>query len=501
MGNDPNHIEMKPEQGIRLIEPFIIRLILLFALLQLLVSLLTYGFSLTFDEAIWQYIGRNWFRHGLTPYTGGVDNKSPLIFAIYGLSDKLFGVNYWFPRLLGTICQSFGLYYVYRIAVWIDGRQTGRLAVLLYGLSLLWRSTGGKYVSYTETYEVTLLIIAFYLFLTARLPKDFFICGMVSALAGGFRLSAFFGIMALLLYSFNKNKLTSTILLAGIICGILILGGIAFSTGIKMTDLYLYGFTDNFGAGSATDHTLLWRFENFSDKFFYSEILLFYPPVIAYFFIKKGIDFLGLWLICSFIGINVVGIYDRAHLKEILPVLCLMSAISINYLIEFHRISCKRTVLIIWIVFFPKLLEPLICLKNLLIGTRNDPKKYCQFPYPEPDESSLKKLGQWVKANTNDQEKVLVAGYGAIVQAYSERIAPGIYFNLTQTEMAKKRFYRDLSTNEPGMILIPVYAGYAERIDRSLQIFIDELVLRDYYFSACMNGYRIYQNKKIPRGE
>src|SRR5882724_6995205 len=93
-----------------------LQLIIIMGILQLMVTLLTHGFTLSFAEAMWHYIGRNWFRHGLTPYSGGVDNKSPLIFAVYGLSDKLFGVNYWFPRLLGVLVQSVGMYYVYRIA-------------------------------------------------------------------------------------------------------------------------------------------------------------------------------------------------------------------------------------------------------------------------------------------------------------------------------------------------------------------------------------------------
>ena len=63
---------------------------------------------ITFDESMWHYIGRNWIRNGLVPYQGGVDNKSPLIFLIFGISDWLFGVNYWFPRLLGIAVQSTG---------------------------------------------------------------------------------------------------------------------------------------------------------------------------------------------------------------------------------------------------------------------------------------------------------------------------------------------------------------------------------------------------------
>src|SRR5476651_262656 len=113
-------------------------LIIFFTILQLLVALLSN--HLNFDEAMWQYIGRNWFRNGLAPYAGGVDNKSPLIFAVFGLSDKLFGVNYWFPRIVGTVCQSAGLYYVYKIARQMAGEQVGLLATVFYGFSLLWHA-------------------------------------------------------------------------------------------------------------------------------------------------------------------------------------------------------------------------------------------------------------------------------------------------------------------------------------------------------------------------
>ena len=187
-------------------EPTPLQIIVLLALLQVLVALLSNGFVLSFDEAMWHYIGRNWFRQGLVPYSGGVDNKSPLIFAIFGLSDKLFGVNYWFPRLLGTVCQSIGLYYVYKIAKHVAGHRAGMLAISFYGLALLWRGTGGKYVSYTETYEVTFIILAFYKYVTAQYRKDYFICGFLAAIGFGFRLSAFFGIATLLIASFHKSR-------------------------------------------------------------------------------------------------------------------------------------------------------------------------------------------------------------------------------------------------------------------------------------------------------
>src|SRR5271169_5778895 len=131
MGN--NDIRLKPLQLIGLI-----------VLIQLVVIFFTTDMLLSFDESMWQYIGRNWLRNGLVPYAGGIDNKSPLIFLIFGISDWLFGVNFWFPRLLGIVVQSLGLYWLYKIAEKTIRPGAGIFAISFYGLSMLWRSTGGK---------------------------------------------------------------------------------------------------------------------------------------------------------------------------------------------------------------------------------------------------------------------------------------------------------------------------------------------------------------------
>ena len=201
-------------------EPNPIYIIIGFAILQLVITLFSDGFVLSFDEAMWHYIGRNWFRHGMIPYAGGVDNKSPLIFAIFGLSDQLFGVNNWFPQLLGTIVQSIGIYYVYKIARQMADAQAGMLAILFYGLSLLWHATGGKYVSYTETYEVTFIIVAFYQFLTAQNNKAFFISGILAGIALGFRITAVFAIAAIFIASLRKSRKDTLMFCSGILANI-----------------------------------------------------------------------------------------------------------------------------------------------------------------------------------------------------------------------------------------------------------------------------------------
>ncbi|MDB5157886.1 MAG: hypothetical protein JWR50_2593, partial [Mucilaginibacter sp.] len=212
--------------------PSVFYLLIVLIFLQLFISLLTNGFALSQDEAMWHYIGRNWFRNGLVPYSGGTDNKSPLFYTIFGISDLFFGVNYWFPRVFGTLFQSVGIFFLYKIANQLAGRRAGLLAVSFYGLSVLWHGADGRYVSYTETYEITLIIISFYLLLNAENKARIFFSGMISAIALMFRLSAFFAIIALLIMCVRKGKKSAiwfstglifgffAILLAGIFAGI-----------------------------------------------------------------------------------------------------------------------------------------------------------------------------------------------------------------------------------------------------------------------------------------
>jgi len=472
-----------------------LQLIILLTLLQLFVALLSNNLTFTHEEAMWQYIGRNWFRNGLAPYSGGVDNKSPLIFAIFGLSDKLFGVNFWFPRIIGTFCQSVGLYFVYKIAKHVAGEHAGVFAVTLYGLSLLWKNTGGSYVSFTETYAVMFIIIAFYCYITALKKKDLFISGILAGFGLGFRLSACFGIIAIFISAMRKNISSAILFSIGVLAGATAVAIFLSLSGINLHDFLTYGFTENFGAGSATDYNVLSRLQRFIETFFYSELILFYPFVIGYFFIRKKIDFITVWFICEFIGINVLGIYARNHFKDILPALSFMSGICLAFLTQTYKVPVKPIVAIMWIAFFPKVLDPLFGLKKLIMPVSEDVEKYCHEPVKQTDDAE-KKLGLWIRSTTNEREKLFVAGYGARVQVYAERQSPTIYFNVTQTKMAKESLFHDLTTNSPEIIAIPQFHEYTEYVNEDIRSFINNFVSAHYVFNRCIYGYNVYNLKK-----
>jgi len=470
--------------------------LVLLTALQLIVTLLSNGFVLSFDESIWHYIGRNWFRHGLIPYTGGTDNKSPFIFAIFGLSDTLFGVNYWFPRVLAALCQTIGIYYLYKIAQKLAGSTAGLLVLLFYGLSLLWHATGSQYVAFTETYEVMFMTGAVYKYINASNKQALLISGLLAGIAVDFRLSAAFVILAILIHALFRKRFTDILIFClGVVSGLLVLIISCALAGIDLHQLLINGLLDNFGKGSATDHTAAFKFDNFCHRFLYSPLVLFYPLVLLYVFIKRKIDLPILWCVLAFTAINMIGIYDAVHLKDLLPSLALINAIAATYLIEKYKLPAGLVALGIGIIFFPSMAVPIANLK-VLLGSAESPIIYGKAPYVNPPEGDRKALGKWIKAHTNSTDLVLVHSFGTQVQVYSERLSPTIYFNITQTPIAKARFYQDLQKNKPAMILIPMFPEYQNLVDADLRAFVSNLVKSNYHLERIMYNYQIFRINK-----
>jgi hypothetical protein len=486
---------MTVSHSIRNWNPKPLQILAVLLVMQLIAALFTDGFALSFDEAMWHYIGRNWFRNGLVPYSGGVDNKSPLIFAIFGLSDKLFGVNYWFPRVLGAICQSVGVYYVYKLTKHIYGEHCGLLAMALYGLSLLWHSTGGKYVSYTETYEVLFTILAIHKYLVAKNNRQIFICGLLAGIAPAFRLTGVFGMLAILIFCLRQNRKYALIFCIGVLSSVAALLICGLIAGIGSHDLLAYGLLDNFSSGSATDHTLVWKWHNFSAKFLRSGMLLFCPLILGYFLVRRRFDFFALWLILEFAGICLIGIFDNVHLKEVLPPLAIMSAFCFKAIINKYKLPATFVYLALVMIFFPNLTEQWGNLRKTVSGFKMKEQRFCAAPYLIPDEGIRKQLGWWIRDNSAADDKVYIAGFGAQVQAYSERISPTIYFNVTQTPLAKARLFADLQSNKPQMILVPMFTDYKQNVSADIRNFIEGLITKDYQPQGCVYNYMVYKIK------
>ena len=464
-----------------------------FFLLQIAVGFLVIdGNTLSFDESIWHYIGRNWFRYGLTPYTGGVDNKSPFMFAIYGISDFLFGTNYWFPRFLGAIVQSIGIVILYKLVLKIAGNSTAMIAMSIYGLTLAWRSTGGKYISYTESYEICLILAAFYYFHRDNENKSFFVSGSLAGLAVFFRLTGVFGALALFLFAFQKGKKNTLFFICGLLLTSLVTIGVFALAGIPLKEFFYYGFFDNFGDGSVSNQSFLWKLETLVNALFLSDLALFLPGIAGYLFIRKKLDLFAVWLLLAFIGLNIIGLYARQHFRDLLPPMCIMTAVAINYLVEKSQVPLRAVLLLVWISFFPKQIEPLVALKNLIKADASQQKHFCEDTDSKVYDEDKRKLGEWIHNNSVITERVYVAGMSAVVQVYANRISPAIYFNATQTKNAIQQTKEDLSKNKPGFILIPQSSDYT-RVDATLRKFVDTMITGEYRYEGCQYNYAVYR--------
>ncbi len=283
--------------------------------------------------------------------------------------------------------------------------------------------------------------------------------------------------------------------MSGVLLSVVFTGALLSLTGISVHDMYIYAFSDNFGPGSVTDHPVTWKLNNFSTHFFSSELVLFLPGLIGYFLIKERNNIFVTWLICELIAITVVGTYSPQHFKDLLPSLSLINAFSIVYLMERSGITLKHVMIVLWISFFPKSMEPVAGLKQLFLNQDKSDNLHNANIAPHEDDYAKKILGLWIRSNTALDTKVVVAGYGAIAQAYSERLSSSNYFNVTQTKTAKETYFKEISLNKPGLVFVPNSPEYAANTDTDMRDFVARLVSNDYYFDRALYGYNMYRIK------
>jgi hypothetical protein len=181
--------------------------------------------------------------------------------------------------------------------------------------------------------------------------------------------------------------------------------------------------------------------------------------------------------------------------------MAIMSSLAMISVADRYQLSFKSILVIVFICFIPKTLEPFYGLKNLLFGVSTNETQSCQVPFVQPSEYSKKQLGLWIKANTRLSDLVYIAGTGSTIQAYSERLSPTIYFNATQTRNAKAKLYADLLSNRPGWILVPLFAEYKMHIHIDTRNFIDSLISKHYRYIQCIYGYSLYQRVEYVPGQ
>ncbi len=445
------------------------------------------------DEGIWNYIGQLWSNYSIPPYTGAVENKTPGIFFLFALSNSLFGMNYWFPRLVAVVAIVITALFLYLIGRRLYNHTTGTLCAYIFGLSMTWRLMDGLYTSQTETFMVLFTVIAIYNLILAlqtdRFYKRYFLLiGFFLGAAISFKQIAIFSglfvvIACVLIKPFRLNIIRVYLWIA--------LGTIAC---ILLSWLPLWFFNVSFmdyidgawlillksGSSLAPENRLIY----FLGAWKRLSIALFYPFLFLFFInwrllLEKNIPvvLLTIWLGLDFIAINLSGYYYGHQFKHILPVFSLITAITLSVLLDklikenkFRwRLQLLMVVLLLWAPH----------------GAFMDRLR----PWLAESQKEYRELGLWLKENTTPDDYIYIWGAkGNTIQAYSERRSASEYFNsiFVYIPGALEELVRDLRLNCPKWILIDRDSRYD-----TPDFFTD--VLDDYSLVSRECGYDVYK--------
>jgi 4-amino-4-deoxy-L-arabinose transferase-like glycosyltransferase len=416
------------------------------------------------DEGIWSYMGRVWIDKAITPYSKTLDDKPLGIIVVNALSYALFGVNFFFTRLIGMLCIILTSFLLYKINEEFFFPSSGIYAMITFNMVTVWGCTNGSITGFSEVFMVCFSTIGFYLiFRTLKLNEtktlSFIFIGLAFGIAISFKqVAALSLLIALFIYFYFKlqNKRAKIKRVALIL----------FSSVFIFTIFHIPILSPNALANYINFawlnpryyETIFWRLPKFFDAFFNSRIVLFYPILMLLILFKNDMKnepifkFINLWLLSSFIGVNVSGYYSGHQLTQLLPPLALLAGISFGKVTQYFSLSIKR---------FSVLLIMLVLPYNVIIhNVASILSSQKLLPYAIINHingnSRLKKLGFWIRERTEEGDYIYTYGKGLNVSlAYSNCLSASKYLNTMRfiNEKIPHRVAKDLNRKKPKFIL------------------------------------------------
>jgi len=454
-------------------------------------------------------MGHIWVKHGVAPYTGSVDNKTPGIFMLFAFSNLLFGVNIWFPRLLGVLSMTLTSLVIYFIGKKIYNRLAGIFAMIIFGLTMRWEFMDGPYAAQVESFMNLFTALAFLTIVISLNEKNLkkrsgliFFSGFLIGIAIQFKEIALLSAFALFLVNaLRKSKLGYKSIFAD---SFILIAGTWAAIWFSLIPLFVYHvtFKDYWqGAwlillhGTSCTKSILTRMHGFSYAWKASIMIFFYPFIFIFISQRKrimasSIFFGGLviWFIFDFLGVNASGYYTPHHFKQLMPSLALISGISVSVLvteifkpieIESKKITLS-IMLIILILWFPHgfLFKGLTNIN--MIFEKN------------PGVKELQPVVDYIKTHTDSRDYVYIYNEGtAPILLASDKLSSSKYFcfNHINTIRAKQNLGEELKDRPAKLILIPTSQSVKNMVPQSLKKVIND----SYKFKTDVVGYDIFE--------
>jgi hypothetical protein len=419
------------------------------------------------DEGIWFHVAREWVDHGMPPYRGPVENKTPGIFYVFALSYRFFGPDTWPPRLAGIASMVAGCLALSALGRRVFDPTAGLVAALVAGLTFASRVIDGPEAAMTESFAVGLAMLALWQVERATTAQEtrgrrFLLAGVLLGLAIAFKQVALVSGLVLALWAWVRTpapertpaRWAADVALIALGAVLATAASVAplLAAGVGVGDYVRGAWLILLDPGSArwtvADRVLRfwWRFQHpVSTLLIGAGVFALLRPRLG---VAAGAARLLLaWLAIDLLGVCASGNFYGHHFKQVVPPAALAIGVLASAAV---RVSSARPRLARWLV--PALLTAILLalfpqkpLAGLLQGQSTAIGYVPQM-----------RVGQWVRDRSDAGDLVFTYVWGGLPQAIAGRRSPSRYFNrnfLTTPEAARE-VQADLRRRPPRLIVV-----------------------------------------------
>ncbi len=483
-----------------------IMLVFLLSLIAFSLSLIPFRFGMEIDEGIWNYIARMWHLYGLAPYTDLVENKPPGIFYVFYISNILFGLNLWFPRLLAVLSLTATSGVLYLLGKSLHNKTTGLFAMMFFGMCMSSYVVGAYTVS-TESFMVFFSTLSFLWVAYANHQQVYWryvacilLAGISIGCALAFKQIALADMGALFwfycLYGWKRSsphrKFFRDMLLA--------FGGVFLATVLSLIPV-LAG-----GSSFASYIECVWKLILFSGtvhpetvtvkksfKVWAQSEMVFWYVALYWFIVKSklfrihGIPVISIlvWTAAAFVAVNSAGTFWWHHQQQVIAPMSLVIALTLGIFVENFSltVAARRKVVLLFLILMIVVFMPFPSIADYA-------HNQALFYDNNPRTVGKKEVGLWVKENTNIDDTVYVyETIGPVVLAYADRRPASRLFSrmFFHNEEYVREFMRDVRSDPPRYLLIRSGTFFS----KGFKHFISE----EYKISEKKFGYNIFEHK------
>jgi hypothetical protein len=426
-------------------------------------------FPMYIDEGIWNHVARGWVVDGQPFYQGPVENKTPGIFYVFGLSYWLFGQGHAFPRALGIVAILACCATVYALGRRISDRVAALTAVLVLGLATSSRVVDGPETAMTESFMLAFTTLAVYHVEVAvtggtRRRWRMLGAGLLLGLAIAFKQIAVITALVLPLWAWMRAPAAERSGRQWRADMLLIVAGCVLATAASIAPLLLAGVTlEEYWRGAwlilldpgTGAESLAERIERFQKRFVHPVSSMVYT--VGLFALAGGrLGAAGVpWrLLLAWFGLDAIGAaasgrFHGHHFRQFFPEASLavgaLTSLVVNQVAAWGFVRARRAAAVL-LTALALTLVPQRAVWALL----GEPQRLPRLRVMESV------LAAWVRDNTTPDDYIYSWTSGGTVHGVTRRRSSSRYFNsnFVHAPEAIEEVQRDLQARPPRMVIV-----------------------------------------------